>query len=212
MSIADEYIRGLKAAYHKVGGEKAWEHFISTVCGASDADKAVLKENYPDIPEGLLTLLSFVDGTYYRQYGEEEVSFYFLGSDVYDGACPYFLYSAEELIDDKEVDYEANFADLFYDFHEDDGAEKYGIFVDDRIRSDGSDALWLCFADCFNNGGTSKLFIDFTPSEKGKKGQIIRYLHDPDELRVIADSFEEYLKMLMDNDYKFIDEDAVEWI
>lgn len=40
-----------------------------------------------------------------------------------------------------------------------------------------------------NNGGTSKLFIDLTPSETGKKGQIVRYLHDPDELKVIADSF-----------------------
>ena len=61
-----------------------------------------------------------------------------------------------------------------------------------------------------NNGGTSQLFIDFSPSEKGTKGQIVRFLHDPDEFRVIADSFEEYLKKLIDNKYNFINEDILE--
>jgi len=61
-----------------------------------------------------------------------------------------------------------------------------------------------------NNGGTSQLFIDFSPSEKGTKGQIVRFLHDPDEFSVIADSFEEYLKKLIDNEYDFINEDILE--
>ena len=60
-----------------------------------------------------------------------------------------------------------------------------------------------------NNGGTSQLFIDFTPSEQGKKGQIIRFLHDPDEFRVIAENFEEYLQKLIDNEYDFINEDII---
>ena len=61
-----------------------------------------------------------------------------------------------------------------------------------------------------NNGGTSQLFIDFSPSEKGTQGQIVRFLHDPDEFSVIADSFEDYLRMLMDKDYDFINEDLLE--
>ena len=48
-----------------------------------------------------------------------------------------------------------------------------------------------------NNGGTSKLFIDFSPSASGIKGQIVRFLHDLDEIEVIADSFDEYLEMQM---------------
>ena len=62
-----------------------------------------------------------------------------------------------------------------------------------------------------NNGGTSKLFIDFSPSEKGKKGQIVRYLHDPDEIAVIADSFDEYLEKLMEYGLDFISEDIIDW-
>ncbi len=71
----------------------------------------------------------------------------------------------------------------------------------------------LCFqhiSDCMNNGGTSQLLIDFSPSPECKKGQVLRYLHDPDELVIVADSFDAYLQMLMDNEYNFINEDITE--
>ena len=61
-----------------------------------------------------------------------------------------------------------------------------------------------------NNGGTSKLFIDFSPSEKGVKGQIVRFLHDPDEIGVIADSFDEYLEELIESGLDFISEDIID--
>jgi cell wall assembly regulator SMI1 len=54
-----------------------------------------------------------------------------------------------------------------------------------------------------NNGGTSSLFIDFNPSAFGKKGQIVRFLHDPDNYKVIANSFDDYLQMLIDGNYSF---------
>ena len=69
---------------------------------------------------------------------------------------------------------------------------------------------FLHFSDCMNNGGTSQLFIDFSPSAKGVKGQVLRYLHDPDEMVVVADSFDEYLQMLIDEEYDFIIEDTVD--
>ena len=56
----------------------------------------------------------------------------------------------------------------------------------------------LCFADCMNNGGTSSLYIDFTPNEAGQVGQVVRYVHDPDSFEVIAASFEDYLQQLIE--------------
>ena len=53
-----------------------------------------------------------------------------------------------------------------------------------------------------------EIFI-ISPSEKGKKGQIVRYLHDPDEIKVIADSFDEYLEKLMEYVLDFINEDTI---
>ena len=69
---------------------------------------------------------------------------------------------------------------------------------------------WLHFSDCINNAGTSQLFIDFSPSEKGVKGQIVRFLHDPDEIGVIADSFDEYLEELIESGLDFISEDMID--
>ena len=57
------------------------------------------------------------------------------------------------------------------------------------------------------NNSKGSLYIDFTPSSKGVFGQVIRYLHDPNELKVIADSFDEFLDMLIEEDFKFIDDD-----
>ena len=54
------------------------------------------------------------------------------------------------------------------------------------------------------------MFIDFSPSSKGMKGQIVRYLHDPDELEVIAENFDDYLQMLIEDGYDFITEDVAE--
>ena len=68
---------------------------------------------------------------------------------------------------------------------------------------------WLHFSDCMNNAGTSQLFIDFLPSEKGVKGQIVRFLHDPDKIEVIADSFDEYLEKFMEYGLDFISEDTI---
>jgi cell wall assembly regulator SMI1 len=97
--------------------------------------------------------------------------------------------------------------------------EEYKIFVDDdyleyawkywevdnKIAKEAKYAHWLHFA--LHDNSDSSLFIDFTPSATGKKGQIIRYVHDPDELHVIADNFDDYLQMLIDKEYDFVWED-----
>ena len=84
------------------------------------------------------------------------------------------------------------------------------IQVNEGICDDMDQLNFLHFSDCMNNGGTSQLFLDISPSAKGKKGQVLRFLHDPDELVIVADSFDEYLQMLIDQDYSFINEDTLE--
>lgn len=84
------------------------------------------------------------------------------------------------------------------------------IPVDEKITNCPASACWLHFSDCMNNGGSSQLFLDFSPSEKGISGQVIRFIHDPDKLTVIADSFNKYLQMLIDNSFDYIDEDTAQ--
>ncbi len=212
MSIAKDYIDGLKEAYIENGGQELLEEFENTIHGISKEDKEALKELYPEIPESLLELLDFVDGTYFREYGVEKVLFYFLGSDVSDGEYPYYLLSAKNIIEniDVAVQYYGDYIDLPEVDEDGEVLEDYEVEVDERILRDSEETRWIHFSDCMNNGGTSQLFIDLSPSESGKVGQIIRTLHDPDEIVVIADSFDEYLQDLIDSEYFFIDEDGLE--
>ena len=199
-ALARAYFDGLKEAYLREGGQELWDHFSSVAQGASQEDIGRLLELYPDAPESLIELLRLVDGTYYREYPADKVVFYFLGSD-YEG-YPYYLLSARQMVETRHK------AKEFYDYfatREDDD-----IPVDEGVCDDLDKLDWLHFSNCCNNGGTSQLFIDFSPSAKGKKGQVLRFLHDPDEMVVAADSFDEYLQMLMDNEYDFINEDTVE--
>ena len=198
--LARAYFDGLKAAYCREGGQEMWDRFASAVHGADQRDLDRLTALYPDAPESFIELLRLVDGTYYREYPADNVLFYFLGSD-YEG-YPYYLLSARQMVQTRHE------AKEFFDYIV--TREFDDLPVDEGVCDDLDKLHWLHFSDCCNNGGSSQLFIDFFPSAKGKKGQVLRFLHDPDEMVVAADSFDEYLQMLMDNEYDFINEDTVE--
>lgn len=168
--------------------------------GASTETIKKLQTYYPEIPNSLLQLLQITDGTYWNKYEAETAALLFLGSDIEE--YPYYLLSAQQIIDTK---------DRIQTWGNHLITRKFeNILVDEGICNKPDDLCLLHFSDCTNNGGTSQLFIDFSPSAKGKKGQILRYLHDPDELVIIADNFHTYLQMLIDNEYNFITEDSLE--
>ena len=200
MKIVKQYLAGLEKAYFDKGAKETWGHFEKIKHGATKEDIEKINFIYPGVPKSLIGLLEFVDGTYWREYKGEEITLYFLGSDVEE--YPYYLLSSREIIENQNqaIDYYSEFIERKYE----------EVDIDEKIPNQPNSLKWLHFSDCMNNGGTSQLFIDFSPSEKGTKGQIVRFLHDPDEFRVIADSFEEYLKKLIDNKYNFINEDILE--
>ncbi|WP_314288402.1 SMI1/KNR4 family protein [Capnocytophaga sputigena] len=199
MTLVEQYLEGLKQAYIDNGGEEAWQNLMATAHGATEADLQLLRNRYPQVPESLLDLLRRIDGTYWRKYEKGTICDLILGADEDMGDYPYYLLSAKQIV---ETQNEA------FDFYADYINREYEeVEIDNRITSDASQLHnWLHFSDCMNNGGTSQLFIDFSPSATGKLGQVVRFLHDPDEIVVIADSFDDYLKMLMKNGYCFVDE------
>ena len=199
MTLVEQYLEGLKQAYIDNGGEEAWQNLMATAHGATEADLQVLRNRYPQVPESLLDLLRRIDGTYWREYEKGTVSDLILGADEAMGDYPYYLLSAEQIVatQNEPFDFYADYINREYE----------EVEIDNRITSDASQLHnWLHFSDCMNNGGTSQLFIDFSPSAIGKVGQVVRFLHDPDEMVVIANSFDDYLKMLMKNGYCFVDE------
>ncbi|RFP63462.1 SMI1/KNR4 family protein [Hymenobacter lapidiphilus] len=200
MNTAEKYILGLKKAYHDNGADEIWNHFEKVKEGVNSKIITQLKNLYPEIPKALVDLLEYVDGTYWRAYQDEEIALYFLGSDI--EGYPYYLLSSEQMINNKN-----QAAEYYSDYIEREYEE---VDIDEKITDRTDELKWLHFSDCMNNGGTSQLFIDFSPSESGKQGQVVRFLHDPDKFSVIAESFEEYLQKLMDNEYEFINEDTLD--
>jgi cell wall assembly regulator SMI1 len=200
MEIVKQYVAGLKKAYFDNGAQETWDHFEKIKHGATKEDIEKIKSLYPEVPNSLVNLLEFVDGTYWRAYKGEEITLYLLGSDVEE--YPYYLLSSREIIENQNqaFEYYSDYIERQYD----------EVEIDEKITNEPNSLKWLHFSDCMNNGGTSQLYIDFSPSLQGTKGQIVRFLHDPDEFAVIADSFEEYLKKLIDNEYDFIHEDILE--
>jgi hypothetical protein len=191
MNIVDHYLAGLRKA---LPPEPLAE--LALASGASTAQLASLRQAYPLCPDSLLHLLGKYNGTYYQKYAGGTVLVYMLGSDVFE--YPYYLSSVEQILEDEQAN-QRSIADIYGHYLKDDP----GI-VDARIDAAIQQGQRLCFSHCMNNGGSSRLYIDFTPTASGKAGQVVRFLHDPDNYQVIADSFDAYLHMLIDDDYAFL--------
>ncbi|OPH36938.1 SMI1/KNR4 family protein [Moraxella equi] len=201
MSIAKQDFKSLKQAYADFGGLSEWNEFETVICGASNEHIAQLKEKFPLIPQSLIDLLKIVDGTYWREYQGQEIAFYLLTSIPDEFNYPCYLNSSEQILTSDEIVFLADYINRDID-------PDWGVEIDDKIIDDFDKVHWLHFSDSMNNGGTSKLFIDSSPSESGKIGQVVMYLHDPDELTVIADSFDEYLQMLINSEFAFVEDIA----
>jgi len=199
-TTVEKYVSGLSEAYSDHKAKESWEHFENIKHGSTKKNIEALTNLYPDAPAALISLLEYVDGTYWREYAGEKIAFYFLGSDVEE--YPYYLLSSAEMIENQQIatDYYSDYIERKYD----------DVEIDTKISNRVDEVKWLHFSDCMNNGGTSQLFIDFSPSAEGKIGQVVRFLHDPDSFKVIADSFEVYLESLIVSGYNFITEDLLD--
>jgi len=190
MDIVNQFFNGLREA---LSTEELEE--LNTASGATKEDIETLKSEYPNCPESLICLLENIDGTYWRKYGESKIAVCILGSDVEEGKYPYYLLSTQQMLESSKEE-----EDVSYLLEYDEEA------VDSKINSEGLlPGMYIHFSDCMNNGGSSRLYIDFNPSDEGVCGQIIRFLHDPDEYEVIANSFDEYLQDLIDCGFIFLE-------
>ena len=194
--LIDKYLAGLFKAMEERGDPDESDD-LKAAFGASGEDIARLLNAYPDCPQTLIELLNRIDGTYWRMYGDREIAVAVLAS--MDNEYPHYLLSAAQMADDKDE------TDTIADIYGEDAAD--WLEIDKAINTYNPIGNWLHFTDCVNNGGTSRLYIDFDPAPGGVKGQIIEYVHDPDQYTVIADSFDAYLKGIIAKGYPFLEEE-----
>jgi len=194
MSLVDTYLAGLRQVMPAENLDQ-----LKLAHGASATDLQQLTEHYPLCPASLLELLSQIDGTHFRDYPDGTVMVLMLGSDVFE--YPYYLSSVAQILEDAHADTES--IAQIYEGYLDQEPDLIGPHIDSTLPMNKR----LCFSHCMNNGGTSRLYIDFDPTPGGTEGQVMRFLHDPDSYKVIAQSFDHYLQQLIDDNYSFIYED-----
>ena len=191
MDIVNHYLAGLRQVLPPTPLAR-----LAVAGGASAAQLQTLLQAFPDCPASLLALLSQLNGTHWDD-DEDGVgtAVLVLGADPGMGSYPYFLRSVEQILEDRQL-------------YPDSIVEIYGeLVLDSGIDAQASGKERLCFAHCMNNGGTSMLYLDFAPAAGGVIGQVIRFLHDPDEYRVIAAGFDAYLQLQIHQEYVFVDPD-----
>ncbi|PHN16684.1 SMI1/KNR4 family protein [Pseudomonas sp. ICMP 561] len=195
MSLVETYLAGLREVLPAEDLD-----LLKHAHGASAADLQRLTERYPLCPASLLQLLGHFDGTHW-EYPDDESVVLMLGSDL--AGLPYYLNSVEDILAEADG-FCTESIDEIYEGWPDEEGELAGEGIDRTVGMNER----LCFSNCLNNGGTSRLYIDFNPSPGGTVGQIMRFLHDPDNYEVIAPSFDHYLQLLIDYDYPFIRREA----
>ena len=191
-SLGADYLEQLKRAARSKGGHQ--DEGFRRSHGASVENLLRLKAVYPDVPPSLVGILAGLDGTYYRDYGGKEVTLY-----VFGGVLPYYLNSVEQMLKGTGKDGDS-IADIY-------GEENLGELVGPGIDPHQPMTRMLHVSDCMNNGGSSQLYIDFHPAKGGVKGQIVRFVHDEDEYRVIAPSFDAFLRDNLNSNFSFLDDE-----
>jgi hypothetical protein len=195
MDIVNHYLAGLRQVLPPTPLAR-----LAVAGGASAAQLQTLLQAFPACPASLLALLSQLNGTHWDD-DEDGVgtAVLVLGADPGMGSYPYFLRSVEQILEDRQL-YPDSIVEIYGELADDDS-----VVLDSGIDAQARGKERLCFAHCINNGGTSMLYLDFAPGSGGVAGQVIRFVHDPDEYRVIAASFDDYLQLQINQEYAFVD-------
>ena len=153
--------------------------------GASEEEISAFEEKFDiTLPEDVKELYRYKNGSKYFSIlpcviDEREMAFNLMSLDAIEKAKKYFQ----------------NRDALLTEFSEHFTSEDIEKMKDSRIKPYLFNKKWIPFAEycdsCF-------LMLDFDPDTEGKEGQIICYIHDPDEVIYAAESLMELIEGIMD--------------
>ena len=153
--------------------------------GASEEEISAFEEKFGiTLPEDVKELYRYKNGSKYLSIlpcviDEREMAFNLMSLDAIEKAKKYFQ----------------NRDALLIEFPKHFTSEDIEKMKDSRIKPYLFNKKWLPFAEycdsCF-------LMLDFDPDKEGKEGQILCYIHDPDEVIYAAESLTELIEGIMD--------------
>ena len=163
--------------------EGYWEEY-QEIPGASQEEIEAFEKKFSiKLPKDFKELYSYKNGSKY---------FSILPSVIHDAEMSFSLMSLEQM--EKTKQYFQNRDALlteFPDFFTEDEIEK---MRDSRVKPYLFHKQWIPFAEycdsCF-------LMLDFDPDKEGKVGQILCYIHDPDEVIYAAAGLSEFVDEIL---------------
>lgn len=163
--------------------EGYWEEY-QEIPGASpnDIDSFEKKFNIK-LPKDIKELYSYKNGSKY---------FSILPSTIHDVEMSFSLMSLEQIVKTKQ--YFQNRDALLTEFPDFFTEEEIEKMRDSRIKPYLFHKQWIPFAEycdsCF-------LMLDFDPDKEGQEGQILCYIHDPDEVIYAAAGLSELVDKII---------------
>ena len=150
------------------------------ISGASEEEIAALEEKFGiTLPDEVKELYSYKNGSNYLSIlpcliDERDMAFCLLSLQAIEKTKHYFQ----------------NRDTLLTEFPEYFTGEDIEKMKDSRIKPYLFNKRWIPFAEycdsCF-------LMLDFDPDKEGKEGQILCYIHDPDEVVYVAESLKDLI-------------------
>ena len=155
------------------------------ICGATDEDIKNFEEKFGiSLPEDVKELYRYKNGSKFFALfpciiGERDMAFNLMSLEQVEKSKGYFQ-NKDALLTD------------FPDYFTKEDIEK---MKDERIKSYLFNKKWFPFAEYCDS---CYLMLDFDPGKEGKEGQIICYIHDPDEVIYAAESLTELVDGIME--------------
>ena len=154
-------------------------------CGATDEDIKNFEEKFGiSLPEDVKELYKYKNGSKFFALfpciiGERDMAFN--------------LMSLEQV--EKSKEHFQNKDALLTDFPDYFTKEDIERMKDERIKPYLFNKKWFPFAEYCDS---CYLMLDFDPGKEGKEGQIICYIHDPDEVVYVTGSLTELVENIME--------------
>ena len=155
------------------------------ICGATDEDIKNFEEKFGiSLPEDVKELYRYKNGSKFFALfpciiGERDMAFNLMSLEQVEKSKGYFQ-NKDALLTD------------FPDYFTKEDIER---MKDERIKPYLFNKKWFPFAEYCDS---CYLMLDFDPGKEGKEGQIICYIHDPDEVIYAAESLTELVENIME--------------
>ena len=155
------------------------------IAGASEEDMASFEEKFGiTLPDEVKELYRYKNGSKYLSIlpcviDEREMAFYLMSLTEMENKKNYFQ----------------NRDALLTEFNEYFTNEDLDKMRNSKIKPYLFNKKWIPFAQYCDS---CYLMLDFDPDKEGKEGQIICYIHDPDEVIYVAEGITELISKIME--------------